>query len=291
LNLRNKSFPVIAEVLDFLQQNTNSLTTFHNWLFYNFQQKPEKSIENKAILAEILLIISEIMDENVELDFDENDVFFRYKNNEQLVPFNILSDGEKNIIGWVGHLMKRLWEVWDEWYSYRNIPIRTTKFTEHPAIVLIDEIDTYLHISVQQKILAVLVEKFPNIQFIVTTHSPYTIGSIPNDKIKIYVCKKEGDSVEVEEFDRFNAFGADIEQLTQLLYDVPTRAGSVTIENEIIPIATAFAEMRNAIQRNDLDFAERYGTAIESSGIATDDGELMSLQALLRTKKRMTLKL
>jgi predicted ATP-binding protein involved in virulence len=48
------------------------------------------------------------------------------------------------------------------------------------GIVLIDEIETHLHIDLQKKILPFLTSFFPKIQFIVTTHSPFVINSISN---------------------------------------------------------------------------------------------------------------
>ncbi len=48
------------------------------------------------------------------------------------------------------------------------------------GIVLIDEIETHLHVDLQKKILPFLTEFFPRIQFIVTTHSPFVISSISN---------------------------------------------------------------------------------------------------------------
>ncbi|MGR8935765.1 MAG: AAA family ATPase, partial [Gammaproteobacteria bacterium] len=53
------------------------------------------------------------------------------------------------------------------------------------GIVLIDEIDLHLHPSWQQRILPDLMRTFPNIQFIVTTHSPQVLTSIPADCIRI----------------------------------------------------------------------------------------------------------
>ena len=46
------------------------------------------------------------------------------------------------------------------------------------GVVLIDELETHLHISLQRKILPFLTEFFPRIQFIVATHSPYILNSI-----------------------------------------------------------------------------------------------------------------
>lgn len=50
------------------------------------------------------------------------------------------------------------------------------------GIVLIDELETHLHIELQKKIMPFLTEFFPRIQFIVTTHSPYILNSISNAK-------------------------------------------------------------------------------------------------------------
>ena len=52
----------------------------------------------------------------------------------------------------------------------------------YQGIVLIDELETHLHIELQKKILPFLAEFFPRLQFIVTTHSPYILNSISNAK-------------------------------------------------------------------------------------------------------------
>jgi predicted ATP-binding protein involved in virulence len=48
------------------------------------------------------------------------------------------------------------------------------------GIVLIDEIETHLHVELQKRVLPFLTKMFPNVQFIVTTHSPFVITSIEN---------------------------------------------------------------------------------------------------------------
>lgn len=60
------------------------------------------------------------------------------------------------------------------------------KFLESPGIVLIDEIEAHLHPNWQRKIIPLLTELFPNIQFFITTHSPQVIASV-NSK-DIFVC-------------------------------------------------------------------------------------------------------
>ena len=48
------------------------------------------------------------------------------------------------------------------------------------GVVLVDEIDTHLHPSLQKQVLPFLTTLFPRLQFIVTTHSPFILNSIDN---------------------------------------------------------------------------------------------------------------
>ena len=70
-----------------------------------------------------------------------------------------------------------LWMVMD--ITYRNALLNPEIDTSLNAegIVLIDEIDMHLHPKWQWKILNVLEENFPKIQFVVATHSPVIIAS------------------------------------------------------------------------------------------------------------------
>jgi predicted ATPase len=48
------------------------------------------------------------------------------------------------------------------------------------AIVLIDELESHLHVELQKRALPFLTRMFPNVQFIVATHSPFIITSLSN---------------------------------------------------------------------------------------------------------------
>jgi predicted ATP-binding protein involved in virulence len=54
-----------------------------------------------------------------------------------------------------------------------------------PGLVLIDEVDMHLHPAWQQSVLAALRRAFKNMQFIVTTHSPQVISTVPARCIRI----------------------------------------------------------------------------------------------------------
>lgn len=74
-----------------------------------------------------------------------------------------LSDGYKSVLGLTLQLLRYLLE-WG--------PVDTAPLQERSGVVLIDEIDAHLHPEWQQRIGAFFTRAFPQLQFIVTTHSP-----------------------------------------------------------------------------------------------------------------------
>ena len=75
------------------------------------------------------------------------------------------------------------------------------------GIVLIDEVDKHLHIRLQKEILPLLFAKFPNVQFIVTSHAPFlSLGLAENNqtiKSAIFDMDRNGCRCEVENNDLF----------------------------------------------------------------------------------------
>lgn len=113
-----------------------------------------------------------------------NDITFRFvkdslvvefvKNGVALLP-NQLSQGEKTLLALIGDLAKRLVLL----NPSLDNPL------EGKGIVLIDEIDLHLHPGWQQIIIGNLLKTFPNVQFIITTHSPQVLSTVPKKCIKI----------------------------------------------------------------------------------------------------------
>lgn len=88
-----------------------------------------------------------------------------------------MSDGYKNTLSMIGDL------------AYRMVvlnPILGEQVLEKtPGVVLIDEIDLHLHPQWQQTILSDLHAIFPEVQFIVSSHAPAVINSVPREQIRI----------------------------------------------------------------------------------------------------------
>jgi hypothetical protein len=81
--------------------------------------------------------------------------------------------------------------------------------SEIAGIVLVDEIDLHLHVSFQHEVLPVILSKFPGVQFLVTTHSPFfLLGMGERGDIDIFGLPV-GNRIAAEEFTEFQA-GYDI---------------------------------------------------------------------------------
>ena len=83
--------------------------------------------------------------------------------NDGPLPLEAISQGTAALLGWVGILLQRLHEL----------PDSSTSPLDRYALVLIDELDAHMHPAWQQALVSLLKEIFPNIQFVVTTHSPF----------------------------------------------------------------------------------------------------------------------
>lgn len=66
-------------------------------------------------------------------------------------------------------------------------PALGERVLETPGVVMIDEVDLHLHPRWQARILEDLVRIFPNVQFIVTTHSPVVVASVPRNSIRVLI--------------------------------------------------------------------------------------------------------
>ncbi|NUT93129.1 MAG: AAA family ATPase [Saccharothrix sp.] len=86
-------------------------------------------------------------------------------------PLREMSDGYRTVASLVVDLVKQIHESFG---ALRTAPTAAGGLAlTAPGVVIIDEVDAHLHVSWQKRIGGWLKEHFPNIQFLVTTHSPY----------------------------------------------------------------------------------------------------------------------
>ncbi|MGH3244783.1 MAG: AAA family ATPase [Trebonia sp.] len=89
-------------------------------------------------------------------------------------PLREMSDGYRVVTALVVDIVRQMSAAYPDLRLSSRGDIPTLPY---PGVILIDEVDAHLHVSWQQKIGHWLKSHFPDIQFIVTTHSPYICQS------------------------------------------------------------------------------------------------------------------
>ena len=80
---------------------------------------------------------------------------------------------------------------------------------EGSGVVLIDELDLHMHTSWQRKVLNVLRDTFPNIQFIITTHSPQILGEM-DDSVNLLYLYNEDNEILFKTYESFVGWDANV---------------------------------------------------------------------------------
>lgn len=116
------------------------------------------------------ILRSIFQDDKLELEFDYRNYAFHIVSEGKRFKFTELSDGFAAILDIVADLILKM---------QREGESVSQSFLKE-GIVLIDEVETHLHLSLQKEVMPFLTTLFPNIQFIVTTHSPFVLNSLDN---------------------------------------------------------------------------------------------------------------
>ncbi len=201
-------YPEPLELLPLITNtvNENYIDELATWLgeqrdkyYENKSKQNNDSAEaNKQAINLVFSIISLIVSngENsnaVEFDWDnfirkDNKpiVFIKKPDTPQGIDLDLISAGYRNLFYWIGGIVSRLYKLNDFYNTNEQFKhLYKDDIRQHSGIVLIDEIDTYLHPSWQRNILKVLVEKFDKLQFAVTTHSPLVITHFDRENVYI----------------------------------------------------------------------------------------------------------
>ncbi len=149
-------------------------------------------------------------DKTLKLEFDSDNFDFNIiQKNREKFNLNALSDGYSAILNIITELIVRMEK-------------KSSRTFELQGIVLIDEIETHLHIELQKLILPFLIKVFPKIQFIVTTHSPFVLNSISNSVIfdlenQILVSDLSGFSIDgiVEGYFESDKYSTELKKLVK----------------------------------------------------------------------------
>lgn len=138
--------------------------------FAQTEDNPQQASEIRAWFQRFEGILRKIYDDPaLTLQFDTKNFSFSIQaTGREPFDFNTMSMGYAAVFDIIGDLIMRM---------------ESKGRYDLEGIVLIDEIETHLHVELQKKILPILSELFPQLQFILTTHSPFVLNSAQNSVV------------------------------------------------------------------------------------------------------------
>lgn len=169
--------------LDGIQKNaeTTKIITFFD--YYKSSDKPEQKQEGEFIYETIKRIFKISLNEGELKYVDRTSLLPVIEINGNEISLEKLSSGNL-------YLVQRMLGLLSQMYSvYKLNDLALEDMLKTPGVLLIDEAENHLHPKWQKTFLNSILDIFPNLQIIATTHSPFIVGSV--DGAKVYVCKSQ----------------------------------------------------------------------------------------------------
>ena len=171
----NPTKPAIKEVWSTKDVATREFLNFLSDLKIQEALARNEKLDHEADLINTWFVDFEkllkkvFQDDSLQLLFNYKDYSFQILTQGKTFKFTEMSDGFAAVLEIIIDLILKM---------QRKDSL--TRAYQQEGIVLIDEVETHLHLELQRLVLPLLTQLFPNIQFIVTTHSPFVLNSIGN---------------------------------------------------------------------------------------------------------------
>lgn len=164
------------------------LAAFEQW-FVHLDYRMAKTDDTLAKKQQTLGIaaINRVLPEGAKFASVSTDGKILFDVNGQKVATLNLSDGYRSVLALAGDLI---------WRLFMSFPESDDPMQEH-GTVLIDELDIHLHPVWQRQIPGMLRALFPNLQFIVSTHSPFIASGSGEDAVTYRLNRIAGSKIEL----------------------------------------------------------------------------------------------
>ena len=141
------------------------------WLTDLSHKKLEERPKESEILDQVLpLLNDDFLRNGVRVDQVDSEGLWLRDSAGVVLRLADMSEGYRAALAMLVDVLRHMIDV----YGHQNIAqeINGHLAVRYPGVVLIDEVDSHLHPEWQRVIGFWLKERFPNVQFLVTTHSP-----------------------------------------------------------------------------------------------------------------------
>lgn len=225
--------------LDGIQKNTEVVALITYFDYLKSSDNPKEKLEGEFLFEALKKIIKLSLIEG-EFKYVERKVLMPIvTQNGSEVSLDKLSSGNLYLIQRMISLLGQMYSV----YTLNEIKLENMLLT--PGLLMIDEAENHLHPKWQKTFLNSILSIFPNLQIIVTTHSPFIVSSVEN--ARVYVCKSMKDhSILVDETDLYSNKPID-EVLASDVFETSPFSESITI---------LMKEREEAIKHNEFQKSE-----------------------------------
>jgi hypothetical protein len=175
------------------------LSAFERWMVYlDYRIAKENDAIAKHRKDMGVAAINRMLPDNSRFDSVTGEGRILFNVEGSTVPTIALSDGYRSILALGGDLVWRLIQA----FPKSQEPLKES------GVVLIDELDIHLHPMWQREIPIRLRELFPNLQFIVATHSPLVAAGAGEDALTLRFKFDHGKSI-VDQVQNLAALNVD----------------------------------------------------------------------------------
>jgi predicted ATP-binding protein involved in virulence len=185
--------------------NYKQFEEWYGWIYRSYREQQiihlEKNLplpDNTLCFEEAIQVVKTAVNEITEKNTGWRDIAYSASLQQQIIlthpdhgdmPLSMLSDGLRNTVIMAADIAFRCIKL-NPHYGV-EAALKTT------GIVMIDEVDMFLHPAWQQTIIGSLKRAFPQIQFIVTTHSPQVLTTVNRDCIRLLKQKTDPETGKV----------------------------------------------------------------------------------------------
>jgi hypothetical protein len=187
-----------------------ALTNATKWLIDLYNRQRDGDVVSERALEQVKNAFAvDLLPQPAELQVNARTALLKIGNHDP-VPFYALSDGYRSMLALGVDLLRWMTLAFPE----------STDLMNNPGVVLIDELDAHAHPAWQREVGHWLRRKFPNLQFVVATHSPF-LAQVANEPGGNIVLEETADGVGLrDEVESVEAWRAD--QILTDLFDLPT---------------------------------------------------------------------
>jgi len=153
---------IMQDIEDKLLNKYVQILLFERYPNTNEQSRYETT---KTSYYNLLNKLQNVFPKPVNISYENEGLRYHLLDTKNLLPFKHLSVGYKGIITLIGDIILKLEQNFNA-----------------EAIIFIDEFDAHLHPKWQREFVKKLSDAFPNVQFVVATHSPIPLLGVSKEK-------------------------------------------------------------------------------------------------------------